>query len=584
MSSRTHNCGELNKTHINSSVTLSGWVNSLRTHGKIIFIDIRDRYGKTQIILDKKDLINKGNSLSNEDVISICGKVNARTKDFVNKDISTGEIEVIANELHILSISNPLPVPIHDREASTEEHRLKYRYLELRNKTLQDNLIKRHNAAQVVRNFLSKKDFIEIETPVLMKSTPEGARDYLVPSRIHHGKFYALPQSPQMYKQLFMISGLDKYFQIVKCFRDEDLRSDRQPEFTQIDLEMSFVDEPDVRNLVEDLITTIFKKVNNVTIKKPFPILSYHDSINKYGTEKPDLRYKMELNSFKEFSDQSDFKSFKDLKYVTMLSVDGSSHFSRKIIDELDDYAKSIGAKGLAWMKCNGKNLEGGISKFFNKNLQSKIVSNYKLKNDSICFIIGDNSQLALKVLGLVRTKIAQMLNLCDNTIFKPVWIVDFPLFEWDEDQKRFESVNHPFTAPKDSDMEKLLSSPEEVLSKGYDIVINGYEVAGGSIRIHDDKMQKQIFEIMNITKKEINDKFGFFIDALKFGTPPHGGIAFGFDRLVMLLCGVNNIRDVIAFPKTTSASALMEDAPNIISETQLNDLNITIKKNEEDV
>ena len=584
MPSRTHNCGELNKTHIDSSVTLCGWVNSLRTHGKIIFIDIRDRYGKTQIILDKKDLINKGNSLSNEDVISICGKVNARKKDFINKNISTGEIEVIADKLHILSISNPLPVPIHDRGASTEEHRLKYRYLELRNKTLQDNLIKRHNAAQVVRNFLSKKDFIEIETPVLMKSTPEGARDYLVPSRIHHGKFYALPQSPQMYKQLFMISGLDKYFQIVKCFRDEDLRSDRQPEFTQIDLEMSFVDEPDVRNLVEDLITTIFKKVNNVTIKKPFPILSYHDSINKYGTEKPDLRYKMELNSFKEFSDQSDFKSFKGLKYVTMLSVDDSSHFSRKIIDELDDYAKSIGAKGLAWMKCNGKNLEGGISKFFNKNLQSKIVSNYKLKNDSICFIIGDNSQLALKVLGLVRTKIAQMLNLCDNTIFKPVWIVDFPLFEWDENQKRFESVNHPFTAPKDSDMEKLLSSPEEVLSKGYDIVINGYEVAGGSIRIHDDKMQKQIFEIMNITKKEINDKFGFFIDALKFGTPPHGGIAFGFDRLVMLLCGVNNIRDVIAFPKTTSASALMEDAPNTISETQLNDLNITIKKNEEDV
>ena len=442
MPSRTHNCGELNKTHINSSVTLCGWVNSLRTHGKIIFIDIRDRYGKTQIILDKKDLINKGNSLSNEDVITISGKVNARTKDFVNKDISTGEIEVIANKLHILSISNPLPVPIHDREASTEEHRLKYRYLELRNKTLQDNLIKRHNAAQVVRNFLSKKDFIEIETPVLMKSTPEGARDYLVPSRIHHGKFYALPQSPQMYKQLFMISGLDKYFQIVKCFRDEDLRSDRQPEFTQIDLEMSFVDEPDVRNLVEDLITTVFKKVNNATIKKPFPILSYHDSINKYGTDKPDLRYKMELNSFKEFSDQSDFKSFKGLKYVTMLSVDDSSHFSRKIIDELDDYAKSIGAKGLAWMKCNGKNLEGGISKFFNENLQSKIISNYKLKNNSICLIVGDNSQLALKVLGLVRTKIAQMLNLCDNTIFKPVWIVDFPLFKWDKDQKRFESVN----------------------------------------------------------------------------------------------------------------------------------------------
>ena len=584
MFSRTNNCGELNKTHIGSNVLLCGWVNSLRTHGKIIFIDIRDRYGKTQVILDKDDLIDKGNSLSNEDVISISGKVSARTKEFINKEIATGEIEVIADKLEILSVSEPLPVPIHDREASTEEQRLKYRYLELRNKTLQDNLIKRHHAAQVVRNFLSKKDFIEIETPVLMKSTPEGARDYLVPSRVHHGKFYALPQSPQMYKQLFMISGLDKYFQIVKCFRDEDLRSDRQPEFTQIDLEMSFVDEPDIRNLVENLITTVFKEVNGVKIKKPFPVITYNESIQRYGTDKPDLRYDMELNDFKEFSNKSDFKSFKDLDYVSMISVKDEGVFSRKIIDELDNHAKSLGAKGLAWMKCKNNALDGGIARFFDSNLQSDIISHYKLKDNSICFMIGDNSNLALKVLGSVRTKIAEMLNLCDNTIFKPVWIVDFPLFEWDKEEKRFESVNHPFTAPKDSDIEKLSSNPEDVTSKGYDIVINGYEVAGGSIRIHDNEMQKQIFEIMNMKEKEINEKFGFFIDALKFGTPPHGGIAFGFDRLVMLLCGVNNIRDIIAFPKTTSASALMEEAPNTISETQLNDLNISIKKNEKDI
>jgi len=583
MFSRTNNCGELNKTHIGSNVLLCGWVNSLRTHGKIIFIDIRDRYGKTQVILDKNDLIDKGNSLSNEDVISVSGKVSARTKEFVNKEIATGEIEIIADTLDILSISDPLPIPIHDREASTEEQRLKYRYLELRNKTLQNNLITRHHAAQVVRNFLSKKDFIEIETPVLMKSTPEGARDYLVPSRIHHGKFYALPQSPQMYKQLFMISGLDKYFQIVKCFRDEDLRSDRQPEFTQIDLEMSFVDEPDVRDLVEDLIITVFKEVNGVKIKKSFPILSYNESIQRYGTDKPDLRYDIELNDFKEFSSKSDFKSFKGLEYVSMLSVENSDFFSRKVIDELDNYAKSLGAKGLAWMKCKNNSLDGGVSKFFG-DLQSDIISHYNLKDNSICFMVGDDSKLALKVLGSVRTKIADMLNLCDNTIFKPVWIVDFPLFEWDEEEKRFESVNHPFTAPKDSDIEKLSSNPEDVISKGYDIIINGYEVAGGSVRIHDNKMQKQIFEIMNMKEKEINEKFGFFIDALKFGTPPHGGIAFGFDRLVMLLCGVNNIRDIIAFPKTTSASALMEEAPNTISETQLNDLNISINDDEKDI
>ena len=584
MDSRTHNCGELTKNNINENVHLLGWVNSTRTHGKIIFIDIRDRFGKTQIILNSDSLIEKGKSLSNEDVISVSGKVISRSEDLINKKITTGEIEVVGEELHILNVSAPLPMSIHDREASTEEHRLKYRYLELRNSELQNNLIIRHKTTQVVRNFLNDQNFIEIETPVLTKSTPEGARDYLVPSRVHNGKFYALPQSPQMYKQLFMISGLDRYFQIVKCFRDEDLRSDRQPEFTQIDIEMSFVDEEHIRDMVEELIVTVFDKVNSTKMEAPFPILSYEESMNRFGTDKPDLRYSVEIQNFKKFSDQSDFQAFKSSESVNMIHVNNVEYFSRKIISELDSYAQSLGAKGLAWMKYNDGSFQGGISKFFNQDLQSNIVSDCNISEGSTCFMVADSSQLSLKVLGKIRVKIAEMLSLYDDSIFKPVWIVDFPLFSWDEDNQRFDSVHHPFVAPKDKDIKTAISEPEKAISKGYDIVINGYEVAGGSIRIHDQKLQQKIFETMNLTKDDISNKFGFFIDALKFGTPPHGGIAFGLDRLVMLLAGVNNIRDVIAFPKTTSASALMEDSPNTVSDEQLDDLGIGIKDNEKNV
>ena len=584
MDSRTHNCGELTKKNISKNVHLLGWVNSSRTHGKIIFIDIRDRFGKTQIILNSDSLIEKGKSLSNEDVISVSGKVIARSEDLINKNITTGEIEVVAEELEILNMAAPLPMSIHDREASTEEHRLKYRYLELRNSELQNNLIIRHKTTQVVRNFLNDQSFIEIETPVLTKSTPEGARDYLVPSRVHNGKFYALPQSPQMYKQLFMISGLDRYFQIVKCFRDEDLRSDRQPEFTQIDIEMSFVDEEHIRDMVEKLIVTVFDKVNSVKIQTPFPILSYEDSMNRFGTDKPDLRYSMEIQNFKKFSDQSDFQAFKNSESVNMIHVNNVEHFSRKVISELDSYAQSLGAKGLAWMKYKEGSFEGGISKFFNQDLQSDIASDCNIKDGTICFMVADSTQLSLKVLGKIRVKVAQMLSLYDDSVFKPVWIVDFPLFDWDEDNKRFDSVHHPFVAPKDNDIETAISEPGKAISKGYDIVINGYEVAGGSIRIHDQELQQKIFETMNLTQEDISNKFGFFIDALKFGTPPHGGIAFGLDRLVMLLAGVNNIRDVIAFPKTTSASALMEDSPNTVSDEQLDDLGIDIKENEKNV
>ena len=584
MDSRTHNCGELTKNNINENVHLLGWVNSTRTHGKIIFIDIRDRFGKTQIILNSDSLIEKGKSLSNEDVISVSGKVISRSDDLINKNITTGEVEVVAEELHILNVSAPLPMSIHDREASTEEHRLKYRYLELRNSELQNNLIIRHKTTQVVRNFLNDQNFIEIETPVLTKSTPEGARDYLVPSRVHNGKFYALPQSPQMYKQLFMISGLDRYFQIVKCFRDEDLRSDRQPEFTQIDIEMSFVDEEHIRDMVEKLIVTVFDKVNSTKMEAPFPILSYEESMNRFGTDKPDLRYSIEIQNFKKFSDQSDFQAFKNSESVNMIHVNNVEYFSRKIISELDFYAQSLGAKGLAWMKYHEGSFQGGISKFFNQNLQSNIASDCNINEGSTCFMVADSSQLSLKVLGKIRVKIAEMLSLYDDSIFKPVWIVDFPLFNWDEDNQRFDSVHHPFVAPKDKDIKTAIAEPKKAISKGYDIVINGYEVAGGSIRIHDQKLQQRIFETMNLTKEDISNKFGFFIDALKFGTPPHGGIAFGLDRLVMLLAGVNNIRDVIAFPKTTSASALMEDSPNTVSDEQLDDLGIGIKENEKNV
>ena len=583
MALRTHNCGELNKNHIDQTVKLSGWVNSIRTHGQIIFIDLRDRFGKTQIILNSDELIKIGKTLSNEDVVFIEGKVSSRSKDLINPDLETGEIEVLVEKMIVLSNAEPLPMSIQDRDASSEEHRLKYRYLELRNNDLQKNIIIRHNTAQTVRNFLSDNKFLEIETPVLMKSTPEGARDYLVPSRVHNGRFYALPQSPQMYKQLFMISGLDRYFQIVKCFRDEDLRSDRQPEFTQIDLEMSFVDEKDVRFIVEKLLTKVFKEVINIELKE-FPILSYHDAIEKYGTDKPDLRFGITIEDFKPFSNKSGFKAFSDCDSVRIISVPNSEFFTRKIIDELDSYAQSLGAKGLAWFKVNNNEFSGGISKFFDSNLTKEIIDSLKLEDNSICFMIGDKLNTSLQVLGKIRSKVGDLLELKDNSIFSPVWIVDFPLFMWNEETKRYDSVNHPFTAPKDSDLGNVTSNPSEVISKGYDIVINGYEVAGGSIRIHDHSLQKDIFKIMDLSDEEISEKFGFFIDALKYGTPPHGGIAFGLDRLVMLLAGVSNIRDVIAFPKTTSASALMEEAPNLVSEEQLDELGIKILDDEKNV
>ncbi len=582
MNRRTHTCGELTSANINEKVSLSGWVNAVRFHGQVVFVDIRDRYGKTQIVYNQDsfkgdfELVKK---LSMEDVLSVMGVVQERDINAINPNIETGEVEVIISDHEILNESAPLPFMITDRNSAEEDFRLKYRFLELRTNELQNNIEVRDKTYQAVRTFLSNNKFLEIETPVLMKSTPEGARDYLVPSRIHNGKFYALPQSPQMYKQLLMISGFDRYFQIVKCFRDEDLRADRQPEFTQIDIEMSFVDENDVMRKCEELTRTIFKVVKNIDLLDPFQKITYAEAMSKYGTDCPDLRYDLLLNDFKPFSDKSDFKAFNSVESVMGIVIPDGAKYSRKEIDHLTEHVKRYKAKGLAWMKADEGKLNGGISKFFHDDLQIEIRNNFNINDGDILFVIGDKIKITQLSLGALRIAIARKEGYVESTEFKPVWITDFPMFEYNEEDKRYHSLQHPFTQPKLNDLKKLQDSPEAIPSKQYDLIINGYEVAGGSIRIHNSEQQKAIFDILGIDKKEAKERFGFFIDALKYGTPPHGGIAFGFDRLVMLLAGTSNIRDVIAFPKTTSAMSLMDGAPSSVSNDQLKDLGIQIKK-----
>jgi len=581
MLKRTHTCGELTKNDINNKVSLNGWINTVRLHGQVVFIDLRDRYGKTQLVFNTESYLDDFNAvkkLSMEDVISISGTVQSRADEAVNPDMYTGEIEVVVDSLEILNETETLPFVITDRESASEDFRLKYRYLELRTEELQKNLLIRHETYQAVRSYLSKNDFIEVETPILMKSTPEGARDYLVPSRIHHGKFYALPQSPQTYKQLLMISGFDRYFQIVKCFRDEDLRADRQPEFTQIDLEMSFVDENDIYALGENLIIAVFKDVLDVDLAPSFPVMTYHTAMDTYGTDKPDLRYELTLVDVKPFTDISDFNAFKSSEIVKGLVV-SNVQYSRKIIDQLTDFVKLYGAKGLAWMKCEEGTLSGGISKFFNDKLQQKLINELNIKSGDILFMIGDKKNVVLPSMGALRNEVAKREGYTQSKEFKPLWVVDFPMFDKDEEANRFVAMHHPFTAPKKEDFEKLDTEPENVLSRGYDLVINGYEVAGGSIRIHEQNLQAKVFELLGISEKEAEEKFGFLLNAFKYGAPPHGGIAFGFDRLVMLLAGTHNIRDVIAFPKTTSATSLMDESPSRVSPTQLDELGIQLKE-----
>ena len=577
---RTHTCGELRTSHIGEEVILNGWVNTVRLHGQVIFVDLRDRYGKTQFLINSdayKGDFDSAKKLSMEDVLSIKGEVSERQS--ANPNLKTGDIEVNVTELEILSEAEPLPFVLSDRDSAEEDLRLKYRYLELRMEELQKNILVRHETYQATRQYLSDHNFVEVETPILMKSTPEGARDYLVPSRIHNGKFYALPQSPQIYKQILMISGYDRYFQIVKCFRDEDLRADRQPEFTQIDLEMSFVDEEDIFSNFGGLTRHVFKKVKGIDLPDPFPRMKWEDAWNTYGSDKPDLRFEMKIQDLKSFTDQSEFNAFKSAEVVKGLVVDGGAKYSRKIIDELTDLVKNYKAKGLAWMKGEQGALSGGISKFFSAELQGEICSSLGINDNDILFLIGDDKMTALKALGALRLDIAKREELKDKNDFKPLWVTNFPMFEIDEESNKLTFLHHPFTSPSTQDVKEMESDPGSLKARAYDLTMNGYEIAGGSIRIHQPEVQKKVFSLLGMSDEEAIEKFGFLLEALKYGTPPHGGIAFGFDRLVMLLAGTENIRDVIAFPKTTSASALMENAPSDVSEEQLKELGIQFRK-----
>ena len=582
MLKRTHTCGELRKENINESVNLNGWVNTVRLHGQVIFIDLRDRYGKTQIIFNSDDYsgdFEAVKKLSMEDVLSIKGTVQARRENAVNPNMSTGEIELMVETMELLSETAPLPFVITDRESALEDLRLKYRYLELRTDELQHNIIIRHKSYQAVRSYLSEKNFLEVETPILMKSTPEGARDFLVPSRLHHGKFYALPQSPQIYKQILMISGFDRYFQIVKCFRDEDFRADRQPEFTQIDIEMSFVDEEDIYSNMEGMTRHVFKEVIGTDLPDPFPRITYDEAMSKYGSDKPDTRYTLYLQDVKQFTDMSDFNAFKSAECVKAIVVPGGVKYSRKMIDELTDVVKTFKAKGLAWMKMDAGHLTGGISKFFEDNLQQDIKNATGMDDGDIIFLIGDERSVTEKSLGALRVEIAKREDLADKNNFKPLWVTDFPMFEMDEETDKLTFLHHPFTSPTTQDVNELDSDPESLKARAYDLTLNGYEIAGGSIRIHNPEIQNKVFSLLGLSPEEVKEKFGFLVEALTYGAPPHGGIAFGFDRLVMLLTGSNNIRDVIAFPKTTSALSLMDGSPDSVSEKQLDELNIQIKK-----
>ena len=588
MIKRTHTCGELTKKNLKEEISLNGWISKSRDLGGLIFIDLRDRYGITQIVFNEQ--LNKkefeiAKKLGLEDVIGVSGQVISRPSEAINSKMVTGEIDVNVSTLCIYNESDNPPFDINDRFSASEEHRLRYRYLELRTKDLQNNILIRDKALLATRKYFSKNNFIEIETPILMKSTPEGARDFLVPSRIHSGKFYALPQSPQTYKQLLMVSGFDKYFQIVKCFRDEDFRSDRQPEFTQIDIEMSFVDQDDITDMGTHFIQTLWKEILDVDLPNKFTILTYEEAMNTYGSDKPDLRFDMPLMNLNEYVINSDFDTFKNIVnsdgLVKAVKVNSADGYSRKIIDELTAWLKDqYGVKGLAFFKCSdGDKLEGGISKFFNKNIQQTMINDLDIKSGDIVFIVGDKPKITLSALGALRLKLAHRENLVDENKWSPLWVVDFPLFDWNEDHQRWDSLHHPFTSPNFEDIKKLDDNPGAVRSLGYDIVMNGYEVGGGSIRIHNKDLQSKIFNLLNINDKEADEKFGFLMNAFKYGAPPHGGMAFGFDRLIMLLIGSKQIRDVIAFPKTTSAMSLMDNSPSNVDNKQLDELGLFLKE-----
>ncbi|MBN1781437.1 aspartate--tRNA ligase [bacterium] len=581
---RSHVCGELRRSDADREVTLTGWVSSQRDHGGLIFIDLRDRWGITQIVFDpeiSKSVIETAKRLRMETVIVVRGKVVARPGKMVNKDLATGEIEVVVTELNVLNESKPVPLAVKDPCEAMDETRLKYRYLDLRRPSMQNNLILRHRTAQCVRSYFDNAGFIEVETPFLMKSTPEGARDYLVPSRIHKGKFYALPQSPQQYKQLLMVSGYDRYFQIVKCFRDEDLRADRQPEFTQIDVEMSFVDEDDVIGVMEKLMVRIFKDILNIELKIPFPRLNYAEALARYGNDRPDLRFDMPISDITELAGTTGFRVFQDTVLsqgrVRGLCLKKRGRMSRKQVDELTDYAKSFGAKGLVVIQVTDEGIQSPVSKFISDEEMQRILKPFDAQVNDIVFLVADSESVCCEALGNLRNYLARMFGMTDNVPFAPLWVLDFPLLEFDPEEKRFVAMHHPFTSPKPEDVSLMDQDPANVRARAYDLVLNGSEIAGGSIRIHRSDMQSKMFRLLGIDEETAARKFGFLIEALDYGAPPHGGIAFGFDRLVMMLAGESSIREVIAFPKTTSALSLMDGCPSEVDAGQLRDLGLKL-------
>lgn len=572
---------DFNINNVGEAVELYGWASKVRNLGGLIFIDLRDRSGIIQLNINPEcNSYNVAEKVRSEYVLKVNGTISERTSK--NPNIPTGDIEVIVDTIEILNEAET-PVFELDKDDALEDTRLKYRYLDIRRDNIKNNLITRHNITMCARNFLSENGFIEVETPMLCKSTPEGARDYLVPSRVNKGNFYALPQSPQIYKQLLMIGGMEKYFQIARCFRDEDLRADRQPEFTQIDMEMSFASEEDVMSLTEKLFQKIFKEVKGIDIEIPLMRMPYDEAMSRYGSDKPDLRFGMEIQTVTDLFKNSEFKVFSNTinnnGIIGCIKVSGeASNFSRKKIDELTEFVKQYKAKGLAFLKYENDEFTGGISKFLSSEELNNLKELLDIKNNDVIFFGSDNKNIVYTSLGALRLKLGKELNLINKNEYKLLWVVDFPSFEWSEEENRFMSCHHPFTAPKDEDIDKLLTDKEHCYSKAYDIVCNGYEAGGGSIRIHKAEVQQKMFEALELTKEEIDEKFGFFVNAFKYGTPPHGGLAIGLERLTMLLCETDNIRDVIAFPKTSSASCLMSDAPGSVDIKQLDELKISIK------
>ncbi|MEW9082139.1 aspartate--tRNA ligase [Caldanaerobacter subterraneus] len=581
---RTHMCGELGVKDVGKSVVVMGWVNSRRDHGGLVFIDLRDRTGIVQIVFSEqvsKEVFEKVQSVRSEYVLAVEGEVVKRLPENVNPKIPTGEIEIYAKNLKILSKSETPPFPIEDRSNVSEAVRLKYRYLDLRRPSMQRNLITRFKLTQAVREFLNDNGFIEIETPMLIKSTPEGARDYLVPSRIYPGKFYALPQSPQIFKQLLMIAGFDRYYQIARCLRDEDLRADRQPEFTQIDIEMSFVEVEDVLDINEKMIKHVFKKVLDIDLDIPFRRLTYQEAMERFGTDKPDLRFGMELKDLSDILRESEFNVFKNaLKNggsIRGINVKGAASMTRKQLDELVEFAKNFGAKGLLWMQVLEGEVKSPATKFLTEGELNKILERLEAEVGDLLLIVADKDEVVFDTLGRLRVEMAKRFNLIDESKYEFVWVVDFPLLEYDEEEKRYVAKHHPFTSPKDEDIDLLEKEPLKVKAKLYDIILNGIEIGGGGIRISDTELQKRMFKVLGFSEEEAWKEFGFLMEAFKYGAPPHGGIAYGLDRLAMIMTGSDTIRDVIAFPKTQNAVCLMSDAPSEVSEKQLKELHIKI-------